>query len=48
MKMTDYKNPFCNQYVAPDGYCFYNEKGEKLGKIVWLNSVNGIYVDIDN
>lgn len=44
-----YKNPWCNQYVAPYGYAFYDTKGNCLGKIIWRkkSEVNGIYIDKD-
>ena len=36
-----------SQFVAPYLYCFYNAEGRKLGRIVWLSDVEGIYVDKD-
>jgi hypothetical protein len=40
-----FKNPYTNQYVAPYGYCFYNHEGEKLGRVIWVTNVEGIYLD---
>lgn len=40
-----YKNPYNNQYVAPYRYCFFNSEGNKLGRIIWVNNVDGIYID---
>lgn len=45
--IKQYKNPYDNQYVAPDYYCFYNSDGERLGKIIWVNNTDGIYIDKD-
>jgi len=39
-----YKNPYNNQHVAPYGYAFYYQ-GKKLGRIIWVNNVDGIYID---
>jgi len=42
------KNPWCNQYVAPQGYHFvYN--GQNLGRIVWIsnNRVDGYWIEKD-
>lgn len=43
--LEQYKSPYYNQYVAPYGYCFYNKDGKKLGRIIWVNNVDGIYID---
>lgn len=40
-----FKNPYTNQYVAPYRYCFFDKKGRKLGRIIWTNNVDGIYID---
>jgi hypothetical protein len=40
-----YKNPYYNQYVAPYRYSFFNFEGKKLGRIIWENNVDGIYID---
>lgn len=48
MKMNSigmYKNPYYDQYVAPYRYCFFNSEGKKLGRIIWENNVDGIYID---
>ena len=41
-----YKNPYCNQYVAPYGHHFIHN-GQNLGRIIWTNNVEGIYIDKD-
>lgn len=43
--LEQYKNPYYNQYVAPYRYCFFNSEGKKLGRIIWVNNVDGIYID---
>lgn len=43
--MKIFKNPYINQYVAPYRYCFFNSEGRKLGRIIWVNNVEGIYLD---
>lgn len=40
-----FKNPYINQYVAPYRYCFFNAEGRKLGRVIWTNNVDGIYID---
>ena len=40
-----YKNPYFQQYVAPYKYCFFNSEGKRLGRIIWINNVDGIYID---
>lgn len=40
-----YKSPYMNQYVAPFKYCFFDKNGKKLGRIIWANNVDGIYID---
>ena len=40
-----FKNPYINQYVAPYGYAFFNAEGKCLGRIIWINNPNGIYID---
>lgn len=39
------KNPYSDQYVAPYRYCFFNENGERLGRIIWVKKIDGIYID---
>ena len=39
-----FKNPYTNQYVAPYRYCFFKD-GRNLGRIIWVNNVDGIYID---
>ena len=43
--LEQYKSPYYNQYVAPYRYCFFNSEGKKLGRIIWENNVDGIYID---
>ena len=44
--MQQYNNPLNRQqYVAPYGYAFFNSEGKKLGRIIWTNNVDGIYID---
>ena len=33
------------QYIAPFRYAFFDQNGECLGRIIWLKSVEGIYLD---
>ena len=33
------------QYVSPYGYAFFNAEGKCLGRIIWTNNPNGIYID---
>jgi hypothetical protein len=40
-----FKNPYSTQYVAPYRYCFFNLQGQKLGRIIWENNVEGVYCD---
>lgn len=44
--LKKYKNPYCNQYVAPYGYSFYYN-GECLGRIIWRREkeIDGYYID---
>ena len=42
-----YKNPYNNQYVAPEGYAFYYN-GINQGRIIWTSSPEGYYIDVDN
>ena len=42
-----YKNPWCNQYVAPEGYAFYYN-GINQGRIIWTASPEGYYMDKDD
>ena len=47
-RIMDYKllkNPYSNQYVAPYRYAFFNEDGKCLGRVIWVNNVDGIYID---
>lgn len=40
MDISEYKNPYNNQYVAPYGYGFYYN-GEFQGTIIWRDNVKG-------
>lgn len=42
-EMTKYKNPYDNQYVAPDGYGFYFDN-QFQGTIIWRSNVKGYYL----
>ena len=33
------------QYVAPYRYCFFDVDGKCLGRIIWANNTDGIYID---
>lgn len=41
-----YKNPYNNQYVAPQGYSFYYN-GECQGRIIWTSSPENYYIKKD-
>lgn len=41
------KNPYDNQYVADYGFHFVDSKGNNLGKIIWINNVEGIMIEKD-
>jgi hypothetical protein len=45
MYRTFNKRYSCWQYVAPYRYCFFDSEGNKLGRIIWTNNVQGIYID---
>ena len=32
------------QYNAPYRYAFFNKDGKCLGRIIWTNNVDGIYI----
>lgn len=40
-----FKNPYINQYVAPYRYAFFDSDGNCLGRIIWRNNIEGIYLD---
>lgn len=44
--ITQYKNPYVNQYVAPYGYHFERD-GVNYGRIMWMSNVNGITIEKD-
>ena len=43
LKVENYKNPLCNQYVAPRGYGFFYN-GEFCGTIIWTSSPENYYI----
>lgn len=46
MKMNNilqYKNPYVNQYIAPQGYHFERDN-INYGRIAWFSNVNGITI----
>lgn len=45
-KLYQYKNPYVNQYVAPDGYHF-ERNGVNYGRIMWMSNVDGITIEKD-
>lgn len=47
MNIKEYKNPYCNQYVAPYRYSFFRN-GKNLGRIIWENNIKGIYLNNDD
>lgn len=48
MKMKLYeKNPYCNQYIAHQGYHFTDYNGRNIGRILWIKNVDGITIEKD-
>lgn len=45
-KLMQYKNPYYNQYVAPYN-CHFEKDGRNLGRIIWVNNVDGITIEQD-
>ena len=45
-KISELKNPYVNQYVAPYGYHFMRS-GINFGRIVWLSNVDGVTIEKD-
>lgn len=43
--LEQYKHVYDNVFIAPYRYCFFNSEGKKLGRIIWVNNVDGIYID---
>ena len=41
--IAQYKNPYVNQYVCPEGYHFERD-GINYGRIAWFSNVNGIII----
>lgn len=44
--IEEYKNPYNNQYVCPDGYSFYFN-GVNQGRVIWTSSPEGYYIKKD-
>jgi hypothetical protein len=44
--INKYRNPYYNQYVAPEGYAFFYN-GINQGRIIWTSSPEGYYIDKD-
>ena len=42
--IKQYKNPYVNQYVCPEGYHFERD-GVNYGRIAWFSNVNGITIE---
>lgn len=47
MKITQYKNPIYDMYVAPYGHHFVKD-GQNIGRIIWTNKADGITIEKDN
>lgn len=45
-KLMQYRNPYYNQYVAPYN-CHFEKDGRNLGRIIWINNVDGITIEQD-
>lgn len=45
--LEQYKNPYNNQYVAPQGYSFYYQ-GVNQGRIIWTSSPENYYIKKDD
>lgn len=41
------KNPYEPQYIAHQGYHFVDADGKNLGRILWINKIDGITVEED-
>lgn len=41
------KNPYEPQYIAHQGYHFVDSDGRNLGRILWINKIDGITVEED-
>lgn len=46
MKLYE-RNPYENQFVAHQGYHFVDSSGRNLGRIVWMNNIEGITIEED-
>lgn len=44
--VTQYRNPYVNQYIAPLGYHFMRN-GINYGRIAWFSNVEGITIEKD-
>lgn len=45
MKQSVFKNPYTKQYTAPYRHAFFDKYGRKLGRVIWRDNVDGIYID---
>lgn len=41
------KNPYEPQYIAHQGYHFVDADGRNLGRILWINKIDGITIEKD-
>lgn len=46
MKLYE-KNPYENQYIAHQGYHFVASDGSNLGRILWINNIEGVTIEKD-
>lgn len=44
--LTQYKNPYVQQYVAPFGYHF-ERNGVSYGRVMWMSNVEGVTIEKD-
>ena len=44
--ITQYKNPYVDQYIAPIGFHFMRS-GINYGRIAWFNNVDGVTIEED-
>lgn len=44
--IKQYKNPYVQQYVAPQGYHFMRD-GVNYGRVMWMSNVDGITIEKD-
>lgn len=41
------KNPFEHQYIANQGYHFVDSSGRNIGRILWINNIEGVMIEKD-